>query len=557
MKPSGSAAQWLSGKVTKWHNILRPLGRLLMGSLFISHLATLPLSHLVAAEAAPSVAAPSGATLLTGQQALDETVFPGLANKVSLDLRGMDVVEVLKFLAGKGNFNIVAGADVQGRATLTLTDVTVRDALDIILVSNSLAIERRGTILYVMSGQTYEQLYGHRYGDPRQSLVLQLKYADPAQVSTLLGNMKSSVGRIIVDETTATVAMLDTPGVLAQMQALIANVDLPTVQRQLPLETRVIPLLFADAEKVKPEIDAALTPNVGQLRLDKRSNALIVSDVPARLPQIEQLIKAFDARNRQVYIESTIVSVTLNDNFDTGIAWNWVSESKNFPDVTITNSLPIASDATNALKLVVGTVAENDVTATLNLLKTFGDTKVLSSPHIAVMNNQDARILVGRREAYVTSTTTQAQSTATTAETIQFIDVGVKLYVTPTINEGEYIQLKIRPEVSSVASTLKTSTGNTIPIVETTEAETRVMVKNGTTVIIGGLMKDTITKSRQSIPVLSDIPIFGALFRNASDRIQKTELVILMTPRIISGEEFVTPIASTARVDWPSAPPAR
>lgn len=496
-------------------------------------------------------APPAQATSTTGQQALDEALFPGLKDQISLDLRGMDVIEVLKFLAEKGGFNIVASADVQGRATLTLRDVMVRDALDIVLVSNGLAIERRGTILYVMPGQAYEAMYGHRYGDPRESLIVQLKYADPGQVSTLLGSMKSAVGRIIVDETTATVAMLDTPGVLAQMQSMINTVDLPTIKRQLPLETKIIPLQFAEAEQVKPEIDQALTPDVGQLRLDKRSNALILTDVPARMPQIEQLIKAFDGRSRQVYIESTIVSVTLDDNFDTGISWNWVSESLDFPDITITNSLPIDSDATNAIQMVVGTVAENDVTATLKLLKTFGDTKVLSSPHIAVMNGQDARILVGRREAYVTATTTQAQSTATTAETIQFIDVGVKLFVTPTITESEFVQLKIRPEVSSVATTLKTSTGNTIPIVETTEAETRVMVKSGTTIIIGGLMKDTIEISRREIPVLADIPLVGLLFKNKADHIQKTELVILMTPRIISGEEFVAPVAASASVDWP------
>jgi len=514
------------------------------------------LAALPAAGWATTTGAKAGATP-TGQEALDGALFPGLTEQISLDLRGMDVVEVLKFLADKGGFNIVASADVQGRATLTLKDVTVRDAMDIVLVSNGLAIERRGTILYVMSGQTYEQLYGHRYGDPRESLILQLKYADPGQVSTLLGSMKSSVGRIIVDETTATVAMLDTPGVLAQMQAMINRVDLPTIKRQLPLETKIIPLEFAEAEKVKPEIDQALTPDVGQLRLDKRSNALILTDMPARMPQIEQLIKAFDGRSRQVYIESTIVSVTLSDTFDTGISWTWMSESLDFPDVTITNSLPIDSDAANAIRMVVGTVSENDVTATINLLKTFGDTKVLSSPHIAVMNGQDAKILVGRREAYVTATTTQAQSTATTAETIQFIDVGVKLFVTPTITESEFVQLKIRPEVSSVATTLRTSTGNTIPIVETTEAETRVMVKSGTTIIIGGLMKDTVEVSRQEVPVLADIPLVGLLFKSKGDHIQKTELVILMTPRIISGEEFVAPMAASASVDWPRAAPTR
>ena len=525
--------------------------------LMVGLLSLLVMSPMVRASEAIDASAPlttqSQPGALTGQQALDETVFPGLATKISLDLRGMDVMEVLKFLSSRGAFNVVASPDVTGRATLILNDVTVRDALDIVLVSNSLALERRGNILYVLSGQQYEQLYGHRYGDPRQSLILQLKYANPAQVSALLGNMKSAVGRIIVDEPTATLALLDTPSVLAQMQQLISTVDIPSIQRQLPTETRVIPLRYAKAEDVKPEIDPALTPEVGQARLDKRSNTLIVTDMPTKLPQLQQLIQAFDSRNRQVYIESSILSVTLRDEFDAGIEWNWMSESKHFPDVTIANSLPIASDASNAIKLVVGTIAENDVTATIKALHVFGDTKVLSSPHIAVMNGEDAKILVGRREAYVTSTVTQAQSTSATAEAIQFIDVGVKLYVTPTINEGEFVTLKIRPEVSSVSSTLKTSTGNSVPIVETTEAETRVMVKDGATIIIGGLMKDEIALSKQSVPLLGNVPILGVLFRNRSDRIKKTELVILMTPHIISGEELIAPTTTTARVDWPTA----
>ncbi len=490
--------------------------------------------------------------LLTGQQALDETVFPGLSTKISLDLRGMDMPEVLKFLASKGSFNMVTGPDVQGRATLTLTDVTVRDALDIVLVSNGMAIERRGTILYVMSGKSYEEIYGHRYGDPRQSLIIQLKYANPGQVGALLGNVKSAVGRIVVDEPTATLALLDTPGILAQMQTLIATVDLPTVQRQLPTETRVVGLQFAKAEDVKGEVASIMTPDVGQLRLDKRSNALIVTDVPARLPQIEQLIKAFDARNRQVYIESTILSVTLRDEFDAGIEWNIASESNHFPDVTITNSLPISSDATNAIKMVVGTLKGNDITATIKALGTFGDTKVLSSPHIAVMNNEDAKIHVGRREFYVTSSSTTGLSVGETAEQVNFIEVGVKLNVTPTINETGFITMKIRPEVSSVAEFRSTAKGNSIPVIETSEAETRVMVKDGTTVIIGGLMKDETTLTKQKIPLLGDIPLLNVLFSNRSDRVKKTELVILLTPHIMSGEELVSPTTTTARIDWPS-----
>ena len=518
------------------------------------------LGDAVVAQAVEStLASPQSASpvLITGEQALDDTVFPGLANRISLDLRAMDLLEVLKFLATKGTFNLVMDPQVTGRVTLTLNDVTVRDAMDIILVSSGLAVERRGTILYVMAGQLYEQLYGHRYGDPRQSVILQLKYANPAQVSALLSSVKSSVGRIIVDEPTATVAMLDTPGVLAQMQALIETVDISTIQREVPTETRVIPLRFAKAEEVKPEVDSVLTPEIGHVRLDKRSNALIVTEISAKLPKVEELIRAFDGRNRQVYIEASILSVTLRDEFDTGIEWTLASESLHFPDLTVTNSLPIASDATSAIKMVVGTLAENDVTATVKALRVFGDTKVLSSPHLSVMTGEDARILVGRREAYVTSVVTQSQATSSTAESIQFVDVGVKLFVTPTVTESEFVTLKIRPKVSSVATTLKTSTGNTIPIVETTEAETKVTVKDNTTILIGGLMKDEVSLSQSKVPLLGDLPLLGVLFKNRSDRIKKTELVILLTPHIMSGEELIAPSSSTARVEWPAARSAR
>lgn len=494
---------------------------------------------------------------VTGQLALDEQVFPGLSQPISLDLRGMDVIEVLKFLAAQGHLNIVTSPDVQGRVTLVLTDVTVRDALDIVLVSNSLAVERRGTILYIMSGQLYEQLYGLRYSDPRQSLTVTLRYANANQVGSLLGNIKSPVGRIVIDEPTATLAILDTPSVLSQMQSLIASVDIPTIERQLPTETKILPLHFARAEEVQPQVESLLTKEIGIARIDKRSNALIVTDMPARMPQIESLVNAFDARTRQVFIESTILQVTLRDEFDTGIEWKWVSESLDIPDITVENKRLISSDVSNPISVVVGTIAENDMTATIKALHHFGDTKVLSSPHIAVMNGEDAKILVGRRQPYATSTSLTSTASAEVAETVQFIEVGVKLYVTPNINDIGFVTLKIRPEVSSVVGSYTTSKGNTIPIVETAEAETRVVVKDGTTVVIGGLMKDTLTLSKSKVPLLGDLPLLGVLFRNRSDQVKKEELVILLTPHAVTGEEFFGPASATASVDWPAVTQVR
>src|SRR5262249_8776654 len=112
----------------------------------------------------------------------------------------------------------------------------------------------------------------------------------------------------------------------------------------------------------------------------------------------------------------------------------------------------------------------------------------------------------------------------------------VKLYVTPMIHKDRNITMKIKPEVSSVTSFVTTSNNNKIPVVDTSQAETRVMVKDGVTIVIGGLIKDEKVESINKIPVLGDLPLFGFAFRNKDNSIKKTELVIFLTPKIISGD---------------------
>ena len=128
---------------------------------------------------------------------------------------------------------------------------------------------------------------------------------------------------------------------------------------------------------------------------------------------------------------------------------------------------------------------------------------------------------------------------------MNFVDVGIKLFVTPTINRDGFVTMKIKPEVSSSVRTDITSEGKItqIPIVTTSESETTVMVKDGVTIIIGGLRKDKRSKTVKKVPVLGDIPILGHAFRNTSDDLTKSELVILLTPHIMSGESTLTDFA--------------
>jgi general secretion pathway protein D len=152
------------------------------------------------------------------------------------------------------------------------------------------------------------------------------------------------------------------------------------------------------------------------------------------------------------------------------------------------------------------------------------------------VNKEEAKILVGSREAYVTSSQSQGESTTITAESVQFIDVGVKLVVVPTIGSDGFITMKIKPEVSSVRETLTTEAGSQIPIVSTSQSESVVKVKSGSTLVITGLMKQEDTDDSTGLPGLSRMPIIGSFFSTKKKENKRTELVIMITPTIISGE---------------------
>jgi type II secretory pathway component GspD/PulD (secretin) len=150
-------------------------------------------------------------------------------------------------------------------------------------------------------------------------------------------------------------------------------------------------------------------------------------------------------------------------------------------------------------------------------------------------------ILVGTREAYISSTTTAGQTTNTVAEDVQFIDVGIQLTVTPSINQDGYVTMKIKPEVSSVVRTLTTAQKNEIPIVDTSSTETNVMVADGMTVILGGMRKDERKNTDKQVPKLANIPFLGRAFFKQEDRdTTLSELVVFITPHIVFGDALVT-----------------
>lgn len=466
-----------------------------------------------------------------------------LDQHISLDLRDIDVADVLKFLAIKANLNLVGSTGVTGTVTLLLNDVSIRDAIDIILSSNRLAYNIKGNIMRVMTEEEYKALYGKEFYDKRETKIVQLKYASPKNVGAMLDHVKSTVGRIVFDDSTGTVVMTDTPEKIKEMEEVIRHEELPSIVRLPPTATEIVDLQYAQAAKVSEKLSPSLTKDLGKIFVDERSNRLIISDLPYKLSEIREVVKALDTKTREVFIEAKIIQVALNDKFQGGIDWASIA-SKHFQQTFPVTLAAYGQMTLGTITPTTTTDAAGESTTTfggsgtiMKLLETFGRTSILSSPQIAVVDGEEAKIMVGSKEAYTTSSVTQSQATTTTAQQVTFVDVGVTLHVTPTINTNGFITMKIKPEVSSVTRFLTTSQGDQIPIVESTNAETRVMVRDGSTVLIGGLKGSRRTKARVGLPVISRIPVLGALFRSTDDRGEKTELSILLTPHIMSGEE--------------------
>ncbi|MEI8349279.1 MAG: secretin N-terminal domain-containing protein [Candidatus Omnitrophota bacterium] len=470
------------------------------------------------------------------------SIQDGLSQRMALDLRNMDIVDSLKFLAQKGNINIIASKGVEGRVSLFLKDVSVKDALEIILLANNLAYEVRGDILYVMTEDEYKLVHGGNFKDKRQVKMFKLKYAKPDAAFKALEMIKSDIGKVVVDEDSGSIILMDTPERLKIMYATLRDLD------QIGL-TKVFPLQYAKAKDVVTALSTRLdAKKTGTIQADERNNQVIVSALPERMQEIEKLIKSMDKKTKQVLLEAKVLKIILSDDYDMGVDWQKIAEGASKGGLTFAGAYPFPSDKTNYFKIGAGhaLTGKSNYSVIIKLLEEFGETRNLSSPSIAVIDGQEAKIMVGTSQAYVTTTIETGGTTATTAAQVQFIDVGVQLYVTPSINDDGYVTMKIRPEVSTVDDHLNYQIApdvtNTVPIVAKTTAETTIMVKDGETIIIGGLRKDEKIKTVDKFPLLGDIPLLGAAFRSVNEKLEKQEIVVFITPRLLTGDVNVVDV---------------
>lgn len=468
--------------------------------------------------------------VLADVQADKTTQTYGAAEKITLDLKGVDINELFRLLSVKSGYTITTTSSVSGRVTVLLNNLNFDDALDVVLTTQNLACEKQGKIIKVMTAAEYAQSYGKKFDEKKKLKTIKLKFAKPTTISNVITPLKSDVGKIIVDEPSGTLMLIDSPLSLELMESAIQELD-------APLETVFFDINYANTADIKTYLADLITPGVGQVIIDQRSNKALVSDLPKRLEKIKKIMTELDEASRQVLIVGEILQVSLNNKTEQGIDWEALLNTKGWQNFNIAGKFPAISDSAAIVgKLSVGTLTSDDYTAVVRMLQTCGDVDIISRPQVVVVNKEEAKIMVGSKEAYITQSQSQGQASTVTSESIEFIDVGIKLRVVPTIGKDGFVTMKIKPEVSSVRETMKTSGGSQIPIVETSETETVVKVKDGSMIMLAGLIRKEKRDDVSGFPVLSKIPVIKYFFSNSTSEDKKTELVIFLTPKLISGD---------------------
>lgn len=274
--------------------------------------------------------------------------------------------------------------------------------------------------------------------------------------------------------------------------------------------------------------------------VDETTNALIIRAYPREYKFVLETIKKLDLYPKQVLIEVFLVSVQLDDTNKFGLEWSTFMDSFKRGNTTYNWTFGMGGPAidpttfSNGIQYVI--TATNKLAAAINATAGDNKTKVLSSPHLLASNNKEAKIQVGTSQPILTNTyTTTATGTATAVVegSIEYKDIGIILTVTPRISDGGLVTMELSIEDSTVSNTSLGSLSN-VPVFSKKTAKTTLSILEGQTIIIGGLIEETKITNKSGVPVLSKIPILGGLFGSQDYEKHKTELMLLLTPHVIT-----------------------
>lgn len=386
--------------------------------------------------------------------------------------------------------------------------------------------------------------------------VIPLKFANAKDLSTMLGSLAPQGGgqegtsklTVSVDERTNSVLISGDPSKRQQLRAVIANLDRPG---NLIRDTQVIYLHYLKASEVaqilqnvasgiqKQDKDVGVSRAEVSIQANDTTNALVVSAPPAIMSTVEGVVKRLDIRRAQVLVEAVIVEVSDKRVNELGVQWNTTDSAIDgegfFGGIRAsgkTNTFDSFPGKPVKLEggLSLGFYHNGSLRNLIRALSTDDSTNILSTPNLVTLDNAEGKIVVGQNVPFVTGNATSSGTPVTNPfQTIERQDVGITLKITPQINEGDSVTLKVYQEISSVSS----DTSAADIITNKRSIETSVLIKDGATLVLGGLISDEQHDSGDKVPFLGRLPVLGRLFRSDKKEVDKKNLMVFIKPTII------------------------
>jgi general secretion pathway protein D len=421
-----------------------------------------------------------------------------------------------------------------------------------------------------------------------KTLDLLFKETPAPQVSarrgraTQRGRARGVSPKFIPDARTNLLIVLANQEMMGDIEDLVTRLDIPTPENTGKIN--VYYLENADAEEVakvlaslteqrpgtpqaprqpatiKGVISAELEGGV-KITADKDTNSLIIIASLNDYQTLVDVIRKLDIRRRQVYVEALVMEINIDKARDLGVEFRGATETgnegailggSNFDFAGNLNELLVSLATGNPLLFsgtgfiaagIAGNVVLPDgteipaITAVLRAAQTRDNVNILSSPHLLTMDNKEAEIIIAENVPFITSQSRDTTNLANVINTVERQDVGIILRITPRINESDFVSLEIYQESSAVKGDTLLATSTVGPTTTKRSAKTSVLVKDGQTVVLGGMMQETASNIERKIPLLGDIPLLGNLFKFSSVSRKKTNMLIFLTPHVIKTPE--------------------
>jgi type II secretory pathway component GspD/PulD (secretin) len=459
----------------------------------------------------------------------------------ALDFRNTPVPDALRSLAQLIQINLMLSPGVTGNVTILFSDVSIEEAFNTILSSYDLSFIWEGNILRIFPSSEA----------PMRTKIFPIQHTNATDIKTIVDRMLTTGrGSSEIDPRTNSLMVTDTTTKLAEVRSLLPKIDVKESSVDIssrPL-TEVFYLDYADATTLRAPIEmlsqgvqiqefssssASQAGAAGGEGGGGRMDMMIITDTQNNLQRIRELLEKLDVPPIQVTIDAHIYEIDKNEEERLGINWQ--------------KSIPISGTGENLFEMTIapedanaggtgvfrfGSLDINQFTALLAMLKTHSFAKVLSNPVITTLNNRQANITVGQSIPYVSASQVNAE-TGQVTNTIAQANANIALVVTPSVTGNDEIFLDIQPTISSVLGFTELG-GNSTPNLSTRSAVTQVICKDNHTIVIGGMIKTDKSDTVSKVPFLGDLPGIGKFFQRRSQRETRTELIIFITPHIVS-----------------------